>query len=109
MKRILAISLIVTSFCFASFAAAQDVVLEKTIQNIMFKKSKAGNEFARVMINEKATLNGISYNKQVGCVAFDGEIVKKLKSYRKGQVMKAIASEGEYKGSKSYVILEVVK
>lgn len=108
MKKVFCTLLLVAMLFCASFAVAQDIVMEKEIQNITFKKDKNGQDFARIIVTEPRTLNGVTYQKDVVIMAF-GSAAAPLKAYRKGQTVKAVVSVGEYRGQPSYTILQVVK
>lgn len=108
MKKVSILVMVIVSMLFATVSFAKDVVLEKKISSIVFKKDKNGNEYARAFVSEKAHLNGIEYNKEVPVMAF-GDTAKKMKGYKKGSTIKVVASEGEYKGSKNYQVLDVIK
>lgn len=95
-------------FCVAGIASAKDVILTKEIKSITFKNDKNGNQYARVFVGGTATLNGVTYHKDVALMGF-GETVTKLKAYKKGQTIKVVAAEKDYKGSPSYTIIDVVK
>jgi|ADurb_Cas_01_Slu_FD_contig_21_2629360_length_678_multi_10_in_0_out_0_1 hypothetical protein len=104
-------SIILISMIFIlswGFAHAADVMIEKTVKQIVFKTDKNGNPYARVISTEKATINGITYDKDISLMAF-GDIYKELKSIKKGQTLKAIAKEQTFRGATSYQILKVVK
>lgn len=109
MKK--SLCLLVAAFvilCCTGMAIAKDVIINKDIKSITFKKDKNGAEYARVFISDTKVLNGVSYKKDVAVMAF-GEQAAKLKSLRKGQKLNVVASEGEYKGNTSYTVIDVVK
>lgn len=110
MKRSVSAVLVAIAivFCIASFASAAEIMLQKEIKNIVFKNDKNGQPYARVMIGDTATLNGVSYAKDVSAMAF-GDVSASLKGYKKGMTLKAVATQGEYKGNKTFTILKVVK
>jgi len=93
--------------CFATVTFAQDVVIEKPIKSITIKKDKNGNEYVRFIVDDKNTLNGISYSKETSVMAF-GDNVVKAKTFKKGQTLKAVVDKGSYKGRTSYTIIEIV-
>jgi hypothetical protein len=95
-------------FCFTTISFAKDVQITKEIKQITFKKDKNGNEYARIIINEPRTVNGISFNKDVMVMAF-GDQAKAVKGYKKGSTLNVIAAETEYKGSTNYNVLSVIK
>lgn len=108
MKKVLFAALLACLMFSATFALAADVVLDKEIKSISFKKDKNGNEYAQIIISETTTLSGVSYDKDIIVMAF-GATSAPLKGYKKGQTFKAVASEGSYNGNKTYTVLKVVK
>lgn len=94
--------------CCTGMAAAKDVIISKEIKNITFKNDKNGNQYARVFVSGTATLNGVTYHKDMALMGF-GDTVAKLKPYKKGQTLKVVANERTYKGNQSYIIIDVVK
>ncbi len=109
-KIIIALTVVVAMFCCMIPAFAADIMLNKEIKSIAFKKDKNGQEYARIFIVEERTLNGVAYKKDVPVMAFgDAAAAIKAKGLKKGQPLKAIAAENEYKGSKGYVILDIVR
>ena len=101
------LTIVVMLFCFCTVAVAQDIVMDKKIQNVVIKRDKNGAEYVRFIVTDTAQLNGISYQKSVSVVAF-GDQVAKAKTYKKGQTLKAIVNKGDYKGNPSYTILELI-
>jgi len=108
MKRVSTIIALIVAmiFCCVTLAAAEDVMMTKTVKSITFKKSKNGNQYARIMIGDKATLNGVSYNKDTSAMVFDSELLAHAKTIKKGSTIKFIADKGTYRGSVSYTILK---
>jgi hypothetical protein len=89
----------------AGVALAEDIVLTAKVEKVIVKNDKNGAAYARVLFTEKATLNGVEYNKTVSAVAF-GDQTTRAKAMKKGDTMKVIASKKEYKGAPSYQILQ---
>ncbi len=58
--------------------------IDKRIEAIVFKKDKRSNEYARIIVNETHTLNGIPYDRGVRCMVF-GDLVAKARRLKKGQ------------------------
>jgi hypothetical protein len=94
--------------CCTGMAIAKDVIINKEIKAISFKNDKNGNQYARIFVSQDRTLNGVSYKRDIAIMGF-GEHVAKLKAYKKGQTIKLVCSEGEYKGNPSYTILDIAK
>lgn len=108
MKKIIVLAIMVVVLCVAGTAMAKDVLINKEIKSITFKNDKNGNQYARVFVSGTATLNGVTYNKDIALMGF-GDTVAKLRPYKKGQTIKVVAAEKDYKGSPSYTIIDVVK
>ena len=87
---------------------AQDVLLNAKVQDVAIALDKNGKQYVRVIVNEKRTLQGISYEVGVPVMAF-GSHVKEAKSLTKGQILKAICDRHEVKGKVSYTILKIVR
>lgn len=94
--------------CFTGVALATEVELDKTVNQIVFKKDKNGNEYARIIVSDKRELNGVTYNKDVSVMAF-GPMVPKVKSLKKGSHLKGIATVNEFRGGTSYQLLELIQ
>ena len=75
--------------------------IDKRIENIIFKKDKHSNEYARIIVNETHTLNGISYDRGVRCMVF-GDLVAKARMLKKGQRLQGIARIFDDKFGVSY-------
>ena len=109
MKKIFTTLFVAIILAIASLAvAAPDMMMEKEIQQIVFKKDKNGNDFARIIVKDQRELNGVKYDREVAVMAF-GDKAQAVRAYRKGQTIKAVVSVGEYRGNPSYTILHVVK
>ena len=91
-----------------TMAFAQDVLLNAKVQDVAIALDKNGKQYVRVIVNEKRTLQGISYEVGVPVMAF-GSHVKEAKSLTKGQTLKAICDRHEVKGKVSYTILKIVR
>jgi hypothetical protein len=94
--------------CFAATVFASDVMIQKEVKNITFKKDKNGSEYARIIITDAKTLNGVTYQKDVPVMVF-GDKVAQAKTLKKGSTFKAIVSTGEYRGNTSYAVIDFVK
>lgn len=99
---------LLVALCFCTVAIAQDVVIEKKINQIVYKKDKNGNEYARIMVNDKASLNGITYEKSVSIMAFGDQCqAVKTSGLKKGDTFKGVVNKGEWKGNPSYTLLGI--
>lgn len=100
--------IVLALFAFVTAGIAADVQIEKKIENVVFKKDKNGSTFARIIVADEGNLNGITYKKSTSVMAF-GDVAKEVKGLKKGQTLKAIAAEQEYRGTKSYTLLKVLR
>lgn len=105
----LVVGIVVLSiFCCVMVGMAADTVIEKKIENVVFKKDKNGQQYARIIVQDQGTLNGVTYNKSASVMAF-GDQVASAKSLKKGQTLKAIVAENTFRGGTSYQLLKVLK
>jgi len=103
MKRLIAI-LTICGLLFGSIALAEDMVLTAKIASVTEAVDKNGNDYVRFIINEARTMNGINYNVGVPVMAF-GPTVEQAKTYKEGDVLKAIVKKREWQSRESYTIL----
>ncbi len=107
--RILAVMVAFTvMFAVAAPAFAEDVIMEKKILSITFKTDKNGAEYARIIVGEKSVLQGIEYDNTATVTAF-GSVAQDLKAFKKGQVLKAVAHKGDFRGRTTYNVLKVIR
>ena len=104
MKKIIAI--ILTSFLMAGMAYAKDKIIEKEVVSIAQKFDKNGNEYHQILIKEDKQLNGIKYSVNTPVMAF-GKIAG-IEGLETGQNIKAVVSEQEYRGNKSYILRAII-
>ena len=108
-KRIFAVTIMLAiALAFAMPAFTADIMLDKKIQQITFKKDKNGNDYARIIIADDRTLNGVDYKKDTVVIAFS-DVIQSVKGLKKGQNLKAIVSESMFRGGKSYQLLSIIK
>jgi hypothetical protein len=88
-------------------AYAEDKIIEKKVDGIVFKKDKNGNQYARIFITDTAEINGVQYPKTMSVMAF-GDAAMEAKNVKKGQTLKAVVQEQDFRGSKSYLLLKVL-
>lgn len=109
MKKFYAVIFaLLTLVCFATVSMATDIIVEKKIKQIVFKKDKNGADYARVIVSQTKTLDGVTYDKDTSMMGF-GDTTKELKGYKKGQMLKAVVTENQFRGGISYNILKVLK
>ena len=87
---------------------AADQILERKISQIVFRNDKNGNPYARILVPEPKTLNGVTYTKDTSILVF-GDLVKDAKVYKKGDTVKAVVSASEFRGGISYQALKFLK
>jgi hypothetical protein len=108
MKKVVAV--LVAMFmmvCVTSVGFAEDIILSAKVERVLFKTDKQGAPYAMVLFAQKATLNGVEYNKTMSAMAF-GDTVQGAKSLKRGDTMKVIALLKDYKGAPSYQILKFI-
>lgn len=113
IKRVGFISLIgffalMLAVMFAPQAFAKDVILDTEIQTVTVALDKNGNEYARLIITEPRTLQGVAYTVTVPVMCF-GEMVAQAKDFQSGDQLKAIAQTNEYKGRTNYNIIAFIE
>jgi hypothetical protein len=102
-------SIIAVTFSVSS-AYAEDVVLQKKIDQVYVKNDKNGDEYVTFRFKEERKLNGISYNISVPATCFASSgMLDQAKALSKGDELKVIAQKGEYRGNDSYVIMAFIE
>jgi hypothetical protein len=81
--------------------------IDKRIEAIIFKKDKRSNEYARIIVNETHTLNGISYDRGVRCMVY-GNLVAKARMLKKGQQLQGVARVFDDKFGVSYKMYAII-
>jgi hypothetical protein len=93
---------------FSSDGGKSDVLfIDKRIEAIFFKKDKHANEYARIIVNETHTLNGIPYDRGVRCMVF-GDLVVKARMLKKGQRLQGVARIFDDKFGVSYKMYAIM-
>lgn len=110
MKKHIAIVVViaVSMFTIAANLFAADQLINAKIGSVIEKLDKNGNPFSVVIIEENRTLNGVSYAAEVVGTAFRSAH-EQVKTIKPGEIVKLIAEEREYNGSKAYTIRALVK
>ena len=106
MKKLFtaSLTLLIVIMLSASLALAGDKVINQELaDNPYIGIGKDGNEYVRLMITEKRTLNGLEYPAQVPVMAFR-ENVATAKTLKKGDTLKAIVQVRQYQGDASYSV-----
>lgn len=100
--------LVLLVFCFlSSFATAADVMLNATVESTVVGFDKNGDQYVRIIIQEKRSLQGVNYEVGVPVMAFS-ENLEAAKKLSKGDTLKAICQTREFQGRKSYTILKIL-
>lgn len=86
---------------------AADKMLKATATDVVQATGRNGANYTRVIIQEKRRLNGIEYEAGVP-VMFFGAMAEKGSTLEIGSDFKAIVSEREYRGSKSYTVIQLL-
>jgi hypothetical protein len=106
-KRSLIVLSIICLLLIPIFVQASDVVINAKIDSVTAAVDKNGNDYIRFIVNETRTIQGVNYEVGVAVMAFGG-VVKAARSLKDGDILKAICSQREYKGKKSYTILKLL-
>jgi len=108
MRKIFAVLCITVMLTIAIPALAADVLLNAKIDNVTQAIDKNGNEYIRFIVTENRMLQGVEYQVGVAVMAFRGTVTQ-AKSLSEGDTLKAVCTEREYKGRKSYTILKILE
>ena len=100
--------IIILILSIVGIASAEDKLINTTIDSIVTKLDKNGNEYTRIMIAEKRELSGVKYDAQVPVMCFQ-PISDQVKTLTRGTKIKMIVKAQEYKGSVSYTAVALVK
>ena len=107
MRKSLIVLSIICLLLIPLFVQAADIVIDAKIDSATTAIDKNGNEYVRFIVNETRTIQGVSYEVGVAVLAFGG-VVKAAKSLKDGDTLKAICSQREFQGRKSYTILKLL-
>jgi len=107
-SSIVAVIVAVSFLMVPVLATAADKLIQTKVQDVVKKLDKNGNPYVRIMINEKRSLNGVEYEASVMMMAFN-ETAAMAEALQKGQEIKAIVAENDFRGNKSYVLRAIVK
>jgi len=107
MRKFLIVLSIICMLFIVSVAHAADVVITAKIQSVTTAIDTNGNQYVRFIVDETRKMQGVEYEVGVAVMAFRG-IVKEAKALKDGDILKAICSEKEYQGRKSYTILKLL-
>ena len=90
----------------AAWSAGENVT--GTIESMVVKQDKNGNEYVRFIVPLTLKLNGVSYEDSLPFMAF-GTQVEKGKTYKEGDTLTVIAKSREFQGRQSYTILKYLE
>lgn len=88
---------------------AKDVMLTANVKEVVQAFTKTGKPYARIIIEEERSLNGVKYKVGVPVMAFEADQVEAAQGFKKGDVAKMIADKGEYRGRTSYTLRAFVE
>jgi hypothetical protein len=95
---------ILSILAMAVSVQAADKMLTATVDSVTIANDKNGNEYARVIVLEPKDIDGASYVVGTAVMCFR-DTATQAKSLKKGDKLKAIVSEREYQGRKSYTLI----
>ena len=107
MKNIIIAVVFVVVALTATFAVAEDIMLQVTPTEIVDAVDKNGNPFKRIVFEEEKELNGVKYNSSSIIIAFQN--LEAVDALTIGQPAKLIVNKREYQGRDSYTLLAIVK
>ena len=106
MKTLL-IAVLAIMLC-VGVAVAEEIEINTTVDSVITKLDRNGNEYTRCIITEQREKNGISYQKTLA-VMFFGEHSATAKTLKAGDSLHGIADLGSYQGRESYTWLAFAK
>ena len=108
-KRITVFMAVIIALCMLlpAVAIGADKIINLEVASVTTNVDKNGVAYARVICNEKRSLQGTEYVTGIAVMAFR-EMVDPVSKLVKGSVLKAIVSEREFQGRKSYTILKLL-
>ena len=89
-------------------AMAADQPLTAKADSVTIMPDVNGNTYVRIIITEKRSLNGVSYDKSIPVMFFGKKLVDKAKGIKEGDTFKAIVTPREYQGRESYTALSLL-
>jgi hypothetical protein len=103
---LIAIAIVALIFS-AQFAAAEDKILDLSVDSMTVALTKNGNEYVRFIVTEDRSLNGVAYKRSLPVMAFGADHVAAAKAYNEGDQLKAVAKySSQYE---SYTILSFIQ
>lgn len=109
MKNLtIAIIIAIISLISNEVVNAEDVIMDIKVSSMADSVDKNGSPFKRVGFAQKASLNGIAYEKTVLMMSFS-DTLSLLETVKIGDSIKVIANKSDYKGRDSYTLISVVK
>ena len=108
-KRITVFMAVIITLCMLlpAMAIGADKIISLEVASVTTNVDKNGTPYARVICNEKRSLQGTEYETGIAIMAFR-DLVDPVSKLVKGSVLKAIVSERELQGRKSYTILKLL-
>ena len=108
-KRMTVFMAVIIALCFMlpAMAIGADKIISLEVASVTTNVDKNGAPYARVICNEKRSLQGTEYETGIAIMAFR-DLVDPVSKLVKGSVLKAIVSEREFQGRKSYTILKLL-
>ena len=107
MRKFLIMLSIVALLFIATSTMAADVIIKAKIQSVTIAVDQNGNQYIRFIVDETRKMQGVEYEVGVAVMAFRGT-VEAAKILKDGDILKAICSEREYQGRRSYTILKLL-
>lgn len=93
---------------FCEAAPAADQILSAKVEASTVGKDKNGAEFVRLIINEQREVQGVKYTVGTPVMAFRDQ-AERAKAIKPGQTVKAVVTQREWQGRKSYTVLSIVE
>lgn len=107
----LAVLLALMALCFGnvmSLALAEDLQINAVADSVTVSKDINGREYVRIIVTEKRSLNGVSYEKSIPVMFFGEQLANKAKAIKAGQKFSAIVTPRDFRGRESYTAMSLL-
>jgi len=88
-------------------AIAAEEVINLPITGKVVAPDRNGNEYVRLIVAEKKSLQGVEYDVGTAAMAF-GDTVEAAKALNIGDILKAIVQKRVFNGRESYTVLKIL-
>lgn len=93
-------------------AAETEIIKEFTVENLVTRVDRNGQDYARFIAQEQRELNGTKYSIGIPVMTFSGsapEAYQAIAAKNNGDKVTAIVQQRDYRGRPSYTVLAVIQ